>query len=214
MRAEDHTGRVFAACGALMVLAVVMGSFLLLSGGPDPGRATTLSPVVADPEPVDATPATTPTAPAEVPKRRCWDGTEVEGETRCPVDGQDAQFWAFGLDRADCRPGRDSTHARWSYECTIRGVDVHLATYDASDRAERLRSYGKFTDLGGGRVLAGGPRTPARRWLRTYADGWADKGMLMYASIDARDPRDYRVLMDLRQRFPDKMLTGEPVVTD
>lgn len=211
---RSRTGTVFAACGALMVLAVVLGTFLLVSGGPDP-RPTAISQARPDPTPaLSSAPAPTPTAAPVAPKRRCWDGTEVEGDTTCTLSVEDAQFAAFGLERADCRPGRVSSHARWSYECTVRGVDVHLATYRAGDRRSRLGTYGALSALGGGRVLAGGPKTPAGRWLRTYDDAWAAKGLLMYASIDARDPRDYRVLMGLQQRFPDKLLMGEPVVTD
>lgn len=219
MQAEERNraGTVFAAGGAVMVLMVVLGTFLLVSTGPDGDRPSSITQAVATPEPStpegEATPS--PTAAPAPEQRVCWDDTEVRGKQTCPVDVEDAQFWAFGLDRADCRPGRASSHAQWSYECTVRGVDVHVASWNsAADRAERLGTYGVQKPTGGGRVLAGGPATEAGRWLRSYDDAWAAKGLLMYASVDAADPADQAVLLGLRQRFPDRILQGEPVVVD
>lgn len=217
MRPEERVraGTVFAACGALMVLMVVLGAFLLFSGGADGDQTSTIAQALPEPEVEETAQAAASPSPAPPEKRRCWDGSQVEGAKTCPVAVEDAQFWAFGLDRAECRPGRPSSHARWSYECTVRGVDVHLATFDTvSDRDDRLTTYGELQAAGGGRVLAGGPGTPAGRWLRTYDDAWAGKGLLMYASVDGRDPSDYLVLASLRQRFPDQILQGEPVVVD
>lgn len=215
MRPEERKSvlTVFAASGALMVLALVVGVLLLVSGGPSQ-QTTTIA--QAAPEAEEAPAAATPSASAkpEPAKRRCWDGTVVQGERRCSVDAQDAQFWAFGLDRSSCRPGRRSSHARWSYECTVRGVDVHVATYNADARSSRLREYGARQELGNSRVLTGGPDAASGRWLRTYDDVAAAKGLLMYASVDAADPYYRQVLLSLRQRFADKLLMGEPVVTD
>lgn len=216
MRPEERKSvrTVFAASGALMVLALVVGVLLVVSGGPSRQTSTI---VQAAPGAEGATtPSPTPTAPAkpEPAKRRCWDGTVVQGEHRCSVDAQDAQFWAFGLDRSNCRPGRRSSHARWSYECTVRGVDVHVATYNADARSSRLREYGARQDLGNSRVLTGGPDAASGRWLRTYDDVAAARGLLMYASVDGADPYYRQVLLSLRQRFAEKLLMGEPVVTD
>lgn len=218
MRPEERAraGTVFAACGALMVLMVVIGTSLLFSGGSDGAQTSTIAQALPEAEVEETTNAAAAPSPSPAPeRRRCWEGSQVDGEKTCPVAVEEAQFWAFGLDRADCRPGRASSHARWSYECTVRGVDVHLAAYNTlADRDGRLATYGDQQAAGGGRVLVGGPRTPAGRWLRTYDDAWAGKGLLMYASVDAEDPADYQVLAGLRQRFPDKILLGEPVVVD
>lgn len=212
--AAPSPAKLFAAGGGLMVLTLVVGFVLLFSGGPDrqvvhPAAAAPQqsSPAAATPPPSD-TPEPTP---KPEPQFRCFDDRVIDADQRCPVQTEAAEFAAFGLDRSSCRAVAGGPHNRWNYECRVRGVDVHLATYVASLRSSRLSQYGVQQDLGHGRVLAGGPGTRAGRWLRTYHNAAADQGLLMYASVGADDPYEKQVLMSLAQRFARPLLHGERV---
>lgn len=213
--ARRHNATVVLGVGVgVLVAALVAGTFLLLADAEKAAEATGgrpggVSAVSVDPSPAGPTPK-----PSSKPESsRCWDRTRVTPPETCAVESEEAQFHAFGLDRATCRaaPELGGTHNRWSYECRVRGVLVHLATYRSGDRAARLSSYGARQDLGNGRILAGGPTSAAGRWLRTYGDAAAAKGLLMYASVEALAPRDRRVLLGLQQRFADELLDGDPI---
>lgn len=160
--------------------------------------------------------ATDDSAPApDTPVRRCWDATPP-GPRGCDVDDVGAQFWAFGLSESDCRPDPSYGHEHntLSYECVVEGLPVHLASYASVDaRARRISRYGPRTDLGGGRVFAGGPDQPSGRFLRTYDSPAAAAGLLMYVSVDAGAPGSYAVVNGLVQRPADELLHGEPITT-
>lgn len=209
---EPNPARWIAAGAGLMVLTLVVGFLLLFSGGPD---RHPVEPAAAPAAPQTTAPAaqTSPPSPAPKPKPafRCFDDSRIEAGQKCPVDTEAAEFAAFGLDRKDCRSVSGGPHNRWNYECRVRGVEVHLATYVASLRASRISQYGVQQDMGHGRILTGGPRTKAGRWLRTYHNAAADQGLLMYASVGADDPYERQVLMSLAQRYAGPMLHGERV---
>lgn len=144
---------------------------------------------------------------------RCWDGSVPGKDAGCEVGEVGAQFWAFGLEEGQCRadPDYGDEHNTTSFECTVGGVAVHVAAYESFDaRARRLGKYGPRTDLGGGRVFAGGTDQLARRSIRTYDGPSAQQGLLMYASVDATVPGAEDVLNGLAQRTAEVMLRGSP----
>lgn len=212
MDSERRTGMLIGGTIAGMVLTLVFGLVLLFGGGghEEPRQVTSSSEPTE--EPVAPTTVATPKTKPEQ-QFRCFDGKVIKARETCSVETEAASFYAFGIDRSTCSPTptKGGAHNRWSYDCRIRGVDVHLATYEAAARAGRLSEYGAQQDLGNGRVLAGGPTTRAGRWLRTYYLAGARKGLLMYASVDADDPYNRQVLMSLGQRFAGHLLQGEPV---
>lgn len=212
-RRQDATVVLSLAVGVL-VAALVVGTLLLLADSEKSAEATggpTAGPT--EPSPGRSLPAARTPKPAPKPVSRCWDRSRVTPPETCAVESEEAQFHAFGIDRDSCRqaPGLGGTHNRWSYVCPVRGVLVHLATYRLEDRSERLSSYGVRQDLGNGRILAGGPASAVKRWVRTYRDTAAGKGLLMYVSVEASEPRARKVLLGLQQRFAGELLHGDPI---
>lgn len=200
----------FLAGGVLMVVMALVGALLLFTRGP----------VATAPRDVTAAvlPAATPTparAPAHrrEPRFRCWDGRVIKEQQSCNVTTRRAELYAFALAGVRCTPhdGIGDGPGLWSYLCKVRGVDVHVATFTPSARAARLRDYGAQQDLGAGRVFAGGPKSKAHRWIRTYNDTEAGRGLLMYASVAATDPYNRQVLLSLGQRLAPYLLQGDAV---
>lgn len=200
-------------CAGLMLVGLGVGCLLLFGNRTVHPMSTELTTGrVQEPDLIATGPSTAAPRPRHAAaKFRCFDGTVVQAPHRCQLNSRAAQYYAFGLQPGQCRAGRPSSHARWSSECRVRGVDVHLATYEPGTRSERLATYGPRQDLGNGRIAAGGPKTAAGRWLRTYDDAAAHAGLLMYASVGADDPYNRQVLMSLAQRFSGYLLQGQPV---
>jgi hypothetical protein len=165
----------------------------LTGGGPQATITQTASrPLTDAPSPSVTPTSTVPTIPApaqtDVPtstgmKNVCWDGSQVS-HSRCPqATGPRALQYAFPqLDLDSCTNGAgvgDHFHPDWSYRCTWRGNEYHVAEYiSETTRTQRLAEYGVCQQIGPGQCIAG-PTAEGKRYVKTYTE---ESGLLFFVS--------------------------------